>query len=86
MSYINKILEFTLALNKAGVVFDPEDGDTAIICDDCVVILTKSGEDVGFTVVDKVKRFPYSVNLTDSDYDGFISEAESYNRKNLYLN
>lgn len=75
MSYMEKLDNFLVAVIDAGIEFDNEDGDTAVVCDDCVGIITKTGEEIGVTMVNRVERLAYKVGFTREDYEEFMRDA-----------
>ena len=75
MSYMDKLDKFLEAVNEAGIEFDEEDGDTAVVCEDCVGIVSKSGDEIGVTMVNRVERLPIKVGFTREDYEEFMKDA-----------
>ena len=75
MSYMDKLDKFLDAVNEAGIEFDEEDGDTAVVCDDCVGVITKTGDDIGVTMVNRVERLSYKAGFTREDYEEFLRDA-----------
>ena len=75
MGYMDKLDGFLQAVNEAGIEFDNEDGDTAVVCDDCVGIITKMGEEIGVTMVNRVERLSYKAGFTREDYEEFMRDA-----------
>ena len=76
MSYLEKIEAFVDALNAAGIEVDNEDGDTAIVCNDTVVIVTKVGEELGFNFVNRVEHLDHKLGFTREDFEEFMKDAE----------
>ena len=76
MSYMDKLDKFLDAVNEAGIEFDEEDGDTAVICEDCVGIVTKNGDEIGVTMVNRVEKLPVKIGFTREDYEEFLKDAE----------
>ena len=75
MSYMDKLDKFLDAVNEAGLEFDEEDGDTAVICEDCVGIVSKSGDEIGVTMVNRVEKLPVTIGFTREDYEEFMRDT-----------
>ena len=75
MSYMDKMDAFLQAVNDAGIEFDEEDGDTAVICNDCVAIVSKKGDEIGVTMVNRIETLLYTVGFTREDYEEFMKDA-----------
>ena len=75
MSYMDKLDKFLDAVNEAGIEFDEEDGDTAVICEDCVGIVSKSGDEIGVTIVNRVEKLPVTIGFTREDYEEFMRDT-----------
>lgn len=75
MSYMDKLDKFLDAVNEAGIEFDEEDGDTAVICEDCVGIVSKSGDEIGVTMVNRVEKLPVTIGFTREDYEEFMRDT-----------
>ena len=76
MGYMEKLDNFLMAVNKAGIEFDNEDGDTAVICDDCVGIITKAGDQIGVTMVNRVEKLSFKAGFTREDYEEFLNDVK----------
>jgi len=75
MSYLDKVNAFLDAVNEAGIEFDNEDGDTAVICDDCVGVITKVGDEIGITMINRVEKLSFKAGFTREDYEEFMKDA-----------
>lgn len=75
MDYMRKFLRFTDALNKSGLVSDIQEGDTAVVCDDCIVVISRTGDTVGYTVIDQIRPFDFRLGFTPEDYETLVNEA-----------
>jgi hypothetical protein len=72
---MDKLDKFLDAVNEAGIEFDEEDGDTAVICEDCVGIVSKSGDEIGVTMVNRVEKLPVTIGFTREDYEEFMRDT-----------
>lgn len=71
MDFMDKITAFLEEVEKAGISFSEVDGDTAVICEDCVAIVSKQGNEVGVTFVNRLEKLPYKVGFTPQDVEEF---------------
>ena len=44
--FMDKTNSFLEEMEKAGISISNQDGETAVICEDCVVVISKSGDKV----------------------------------------
>lgn len=75
---LDKIGDFLAAVEEAGIKFSGKDGDTAVICEDCVAVITKTGDDVGVNFVTQVEKLEgYKVGFTREDYEAYLFMEEA---------
>lgn len=77
MDFMDKAAAFLEEVNKAGLSFSEVDGDTAVVCEDCVAVISKHGDEVGVNFVNRVEKLPgYKVGFTREDYENFMIVEE----------
>ena len=69
--FMDKTNSFLEEMEKAGISISNQDGETAIICEDCVVVISKSGDSVAVDFVNQVERLDYKVGFTQEDVEEF---------------
>lgn len=72
MDFIDKTNSFLEAVETAGITFSNIDGETAVVCNDCVAVFSKSGDEVGVNFVNRVERLDYTVGFTEQDVEDFM--------------
>ena len=68
---MDKTNSFLEEMEKAGISISNQDGETAIICEDCVAVISKSGDSVAVDFVNQVERMDYKVGFTQEDVEEF---------------
>lgn len=69
--FMDKTNSFLEEMEKAGISISNQDGETAIICEDCVAVISKSGDRVAVDFVNQVERLDYKVGFTQEDVEEF---------------
>lgn len=69
--FMDKTNSFLEEMEKAGISISNQDGETAIICEDCVAVISKSGDSVAVDFVNQVERLDYKVGFTQEDVEEF---------------
>lgn len=69
--FMDKTNSFLEEMEKAGISISNQDGETAIICEDCVAVISKSGDSVAVDFVNQVERLEYKVGFTQGDVEEF---------------
>ncbi len=72
MDFIDKAAAFLEEVEKAGINFSNLDGETAVICKDCVAVVSKSGDEVGVDFVNQVEHLDFTVGFTQKDVEDFL--------------
>lgn len=72
MDFIDKAAAFFEEVEKAGINFSNLDGETAVICKDCVAVVSKSGDEVGVDFVNQVEHLDFTVGFTQKDVEDFL--------------
>ena len=71
MDFMDKTNAFLEKLEESGISISNQDGETAVICEDCVAVIKKQGDTVGVDFVNQVERLEYKVGFTQKDVEGF---------------
>lgn len=70
--FMDKINSFLEEMEKAGISISNQDGETAVICEDCVAVISKSGDKVAVDFVNQIERLDYRVGFTEKDVEDFM--------------
>lgn len=71
MDFMDKTNAFLEKLEESGISISNQDGETAVICEDCVAVIKKQGDTVGVDFVNQVERMEYKVGFTQKDVEDF---------------
>lgn len=71
MDFMDKADAFLAKLEESGIRISNQDGETAVICEDCVAVIKKQGDTVGVDFVNQVERLDYKVGFTQKDVEDF---------------
>lgn len=71
MDFMDKTNAFFEKLEESGISISNQDGETAVICEDCVAVIKKQGDTVGVDFVNQVERLEYKVGFTQKDVEDF---------------
>ena len=71
MDFMDKVNAFLEKLEESGISISNQDGETAVICEDCVAVIKKQGDNVGVDFVNQVERREYKVGFTQKDVEDF---------------
>lgn len=71
MDFMDKVNAFLEKLKESGISISNQDGETAVICEDCVAVIKKQGDNVGVDFVNQVERLEYKVGFTQKDVEDF---------------
>lgn len=71
MDFLDKTNAFLEKLEESGISISNQDGETAVICEDCVAVIKKEGDTVGVDFVNQVERLDYKVGFTQKDVEDF---------------
>lgn len=71
MDFMDKADAFLTKLEESGIRISNRDGETAVICEDCVAVIKKQGDTVGVDFVNQVERLEYKVGFTQKDVEDF---------------
>lgn len=71
MDFMDKTNAFLEKLEESGISISNQDGETAVICEDCVAVIKKQGDTVGVDFVNQVERLEYKVGFTQKDVEDF---------------
>ena len=71
MDFMDKTNAFLEKLEESGISISNQDGETAVICEDCVAVIKKQGDTVGVDFVNRVERLDYKVGFTQKDVEDF---------------
>lgn len=71
MDFMDKAAAFLEAVEKAGISFSNLDGDTAVVCNDCVAVVSKHGDEVGVNFVNMVEKLDFTAGFTAEDVEEF---------------
>ena len=72
MDFMDKTNAFLEKLEESGISISNQDGETAVICEDCVAVIKKQGDNVGVDFVNQVERLEYKVGFTQKDVEDFM--------------
>lgn len=72
MDFMDKINAFLEKLEESGISISNQDGETAVICEDCVAVISKSGDKVAVDFVNQIERLDYRVGFTEKDVEDFM--------------
>lgn len=70
--FMDKTNSFLEEMEKAGISISNQDGETAVICEDCVAVISKSGDKVAVDFVNQIERLDYRVGFTEKDVEDFM--------------
>lgn len=70
--FMDKANSFLEEMEKAGISISNQDGETAVICEDCVAVISKSGDKVAVDFVNQIERLDYRVGFTEKDVEDFM--------------
>lgn len=70
--FMDKTNSFLEEMEKAGTVISNQDGETAVISEDCVVVISKSGDKVAVDFINQIERLDYKVGFTQEDVEDFM--------------
>lgn len=70
--FMDKTNSFLEEMEKAGISISNQDGETAVICEDCVAVISKSGDKVAVDFVNQIERMDYRVGFTEKDVEDFM--------------
>lgn len=71
MDFMDKTNAFLEKLEESGISISNQDGETAVICEDCVAVIKKQGDTVGVDFVNQIERLEYKVGFTQKDVEDF---------------
>lgn len=72
MNFMDKANAFLEKLEESGISISNQDGETAVICEDCVAVISKSGDTVAVDFVNQIERMDYRVGFTEKDVEDFM--------------
>lgn len=72
MDFMDKTNAFLEKLEESGISISNQDGETAVICKDCVAVISKSGDKVAVDFVNQIERLDYKVGFTQKDVEDFM--------------
>lgn len=72
MNFMDKANAFLEKLEESGISISNQDGETAVICEDCVVVISKSGDKVAVDFVNQIERMDYRAGFTEKDVEDFM--------------
>lgn len=72
MDFMDKTNTFLEKLEESGISISNQDGETAVICEDCVAVISKSGDKVAVDFVNQIERLDYRVGFTEKDVEDFM--------------
>lgn len=72
MDFMDKTNAFLEKLEESGISISNQDGETAVICEDCVAVISKSGDKVAVDFVNQIERMDYRVGFTEKDVEDFM--------------
>lgn len=70
--FMDKTNSFLEEMEKAGISISNQDGETAVICEDCVLVISKSGDKVAVDFINQIERLDYKVGFTQEDVEDFM--------------
>ena len=72
MNFMDKANAFLEKLEESGISISNQDGETAVICEDCVAVISKSGDKVAVDFVNQIEQMDYRVGFTEKDVEDFM--------------
>lgn len=72
MNFMDKANAFLEKLEESGISISNQDGETAVICEDCVAVISKSGDKVAVDFVNQIERMDYRAGFTEKDVEDFM--------------
>lgn len=72
MDFMDKTNAFLEKLEESGISISNQDGETAVICEDCVAVISKLGDKVAVDFVNQIERLDYRVGFTEKDVEDFM--------------
>lgn len=72
MDFMDKTNAFLEKLAESGISISNQDGETAVICEDCVAVISKSGDKVAVDFVNQIERLDYRIGFTEKDVEDFM--------------
>ncbi len=72
MDFMDKTNAFLEKLEESGISISNQDGETVVICEDCVAVISKSGDKVSVDFVNQIERLDYKVGFTQKDVEDFM--------------
>lgn len=72
MDFMDKANAFLEKLEESGISISNQDGETAVICEDCVAVISKSGDKVAVDFVNQIEWMDYRVGFTEKDVEDFM--------------
>ena len=72
MDFMDKTNAFLEKLEESGISISNQDGEPAVICEDCVAVISKSGDKVAVDFVNQIERLDYRVGFTEKDVEDFM--------------
>ena len=72
MNFMDKANAFLEKLEESGISISNQDGETAVICEDCGAVISKSGDKVAVDFVNQIERMDYRVGFTEKDVEDFM--------------
>lgn len=72
MDFMDKTNAFLEKLEESEISISNQDGETAVICKDCVAVISKSGDKVAVDFVNQIERLDYKVGFTEKDVEDFM--------------
>lgn len=72
MDFMDKTNAFLEKLEESGISISNQDGETAVICEDCVAVISKSGDKVAVDFVNQIEWLDYRVGFTEKDVEDFM--------------
>ncbi len=72
MDFMDKTNAFLEKLEESGISISNQDGETAVICEDCVAVISKSEDKVAVDFVNQIERLDYKVGFTQKDVEDFM--------------
>lgn len=71
MDFLDKIAAFLEELEEQDVSLSNQDGDTAVVCNDCVAVVSKKGDEVSVNFINRVKELNFTAGFTAEDVEEF---------------
>ena len=67
MDFMDKTNAFLEKLGESGISISNQ-----VICEDCVAVISKSGDKVAVDFVNQIERLDYRVGFTEKDVEDFM--------------